>query len=266
MTTIASGQINIGNVRAVFAGGVGQFAFSSMHGKGTIGSGATAEVRMSQMYNLTNFTGISASGVNLGMTLEGNGIELNVYYSQPQSSSGVSYTLYVSTDGGQSGSYSNSSGITVDIYSGNRQTVRGWYRGTTYYAYVVMAKSGYTTVVATASYAVPQGTNSFILYYGGVSVKNNGNSVRKNSGTDITWTLYTGSDVYNSGGGRVAFFQNNDSTLSMRHTGFYIYTQTFAPNNFDFAWYIVRNGGTNSYSLYNDFNGGYYITYDGGNY
>lgn len=96
----------------------------------------------------------------------------------------------------------------------------------------------------------------------GRSVKLNGLNLRLNSGNEITFDIYAGSDVFNWASGRIAFFGNGQRTLSMRHTGLVIYLYSFTANNYDWAWLIQRVGLGHDVNLYNDYGGGYYLGYD----
>ena len=73
---------------------------------------------------------------------------------------------------------------------------------------------------------------------------------------------YSGGDVYDSQDGRVSLFQNDDSNLAVRHTGYWMYTQPFVSNNFDFAWRLAQSGG--GIYMYNDYGGGWWAGYDQG--
>jgi hypothetical protein len=93
--------------------------------------------------------------------------------------------------------------------------------------------------------------------------KIDGVTLRLNSGTPMNLSIYNGSEVYKSGEGRVALRHNNDTNLSIRHSGYVLWAHPFAANNFDFAWkFFPRDGSGNNYLIYNDFNGGHYIGYD----
>ena len=87
-----------------------------------------------------------------------------------------------------------------------------------------------------------------------------GSTLRLNSGGTIRLEIYAGSDVYNAQTGRVALFQNGDRNLAVRHMGFVMYTHKFEPNNFDFAWRLVKSGS--GIQLYNDYGGGHWVGYD----
>lgn len=114
-------------------------------------------------------------------------------------------------------------------------------------------------------YGLSSGTTQALVFFAsdGRFWKNSGGTVKLNSGTGAKIWLYTGGDVYNAGAGRVAFFLDNNSGLAVRHTGFVMYYHGFTANNFDWAWYF-RASGT-GVQIYNDYGGGYWVTYDGTN-
>ena len=84
-----------------------------------------------------------------------------------------------------------------------------------------------------------------------------------NTGTAMSLTIYAGSDVYNSAGGRVGLFDNGNINNAVRHAGYVMWTYTFATNNYDFAWYFVPSGS--GYLIYNDYPAigtGWQVSYD----
>jgi hypothetical protein len=84
-----------------------------------------------------------------------------------------------------------------------------------------------------------------------------------NTGTAMSLSIYAGSDVYNSAGGRVGLFDNGNINNAIRHAGFVMWTYTFATNNYDFAWYFVPSGS--GYLIYNDYPAigtGWQVSYD----
>lgn len=94
----------------------------------------------------------------------------------------------------------------------------------------------------------------------GRTVKVDGSTLRLNTGSEVTFDIYAGSDVYQSSYNRIAFFANGNSATSMRHAGLVIYLNPYTSNNFDWAWFIVRTAD-NCVRLYNDY-GGYFLGYD----
>lgn len=107
-------------------------------------------------------------------------------------------------------------------------------------------------------------TNIGIFHPDGRAWKNNGNSLQLNSGNEVRFSIHDSSEVYGNATGRIAFFQGGNRALSVRHSGFVMYTHGFAANNFDFAWYMVRAG--DGVLIYNDYsdrsNKGHYVGYD----
>jgi hypothetical protein len=94
----------------------------------------------------------------------------------------------------------------------------------------------------------------------GRTVKLDGSQLRLNTGSEVTFDIYAGSDVYQSSNNRIAFFANGSSATSIRHASLVLYLNPFTANNYDWAWFIVRTGD-NSVKLYNDY-GGYFLGYD----
>jgi hypothetical protein len=84
-----------------------------------------------------------------------------------------------------------------------------------------------------------------------VSGTGQGSSIGLNTGTAMSLTIYAGSDVFNSAGGRVGLFDNGNINNAVRHAGYVMWTYTFAANNFDFAWKFVSSGS--GYLIYNDY-------------
>ena len=88
-------------------------------------------------------------------------------------------------------------------------------------------------------------------------------SIGLNSGTSMSLTIYAGSDVFNSAGGRVALFNNGDSNNAVRHAGYVMWTYTFTANNYDWGWKFVSSGS--GYLIYNDYPAigtGWQVSYD----
>lgn len=97
----------------------------------------------------------------------------------------------------------------------------------------------------------------------GRSWRLDGTTIRLNTGTIMNITLYTGNDVFNAAATRVALFNNNSSSQSVRHASFTMFANTFTANNLDFAWYFIqRSDGL--YTIGNDYGGTYYVGYDSG--
>ena len=90
-----------------------------------------------------------------------------------------------------------------------------------------------------------------ITHQDGRSWKLTGTAVALNAGTQMSLTIYAGSDVFNSANGRVALFNNGSSSAAIRHSGYVMYANAFGANNYDFAWYFVSSGS--KYLIYNDF-------------
>ena len=84
-----------------------------------------------------------------------------------------------------------------------------------------------------------------------ISGTGQGASMGLNTGTAMSLTIYAGSDVYNSAGGRVGLFDNGNINNAVRHAGYVMWTYTFVANNFDFGWYFVSSGS--GYLIYNDY-------------
>ena len=84
-----------------------------------------------------------------------------------------------------------------------------------------------------------------------ISGTGQGASMGLNTGTAMSLTIYAGSDVYNSAGGRVGLFDNGNINNAVRHAGYVMWTYTFVANNYDFAWYFVSSGS--GYLIYNDY-------------
>ena len=90
-----------------------------------------------------------------------------------------------------------------------------------------------------------------------------GNTIKLSSGTAIEVDFGARSDVYKSSQGRVGLFIGGDPSKAIRHAGFYLYSNAFQANNFDFAWYPIK-GSNNTVFFYNDYGDGYFIGYDTG--
>ena len=84
-----------------------------------------------------------------------------------------------------------------------------------------------------------------------ISGTGQGASMGLNTGTAMSLTIYAGSDVYNSAGGRVGLFDNGNINNAVRHAGYVMWTYTFVANNYDFGWYFVSSGS--GYLIYNDY-------------
>ena len=85
-----------------------------------------------------------------------------------------------------------------------------------------------------------------------------------NTGTAMSLTIYAGSDVYNSAGGRVGLFDGGSSANAVRHSGYVMWANAFSANNFDFAWKFVSSGS--GYLIYNDYpsTSSWQVSYDSG--
>ena len=85
-----------------------------------------------------------------------------------------------------------------------------------------------------------------------------------NTGTAMSLTIYAGSDVFNSAGGRVALFDGGSSANAVRHSGYNMYANTFSANNYDFGWKFVSSGS--GYLIYNDYPSysSWQVSYDSG--
>ncbi len=89
------------------------------------------------------------------------------------------------------------------------------------------------------------------------------NRIRLNQGTPIEVDLISRPDVFKNNEGRVGLFIDGNPSRAIRHSGLLLFSNAFAPNNFDFAWFPVR-AANNTVMFYNDFDGGYVIGYDSG--
>ena len=108
-------------------------------------------------------------------------------------------------------------------------------------------------------------TGLVFTHQDGRSWKVSGTSIYLNTGTPMSISIYAGSNVYNSANGRVALFNNGSSANSVRHASYVMYTNSFAGNNYDFAWYFVSSGS--GYLIYNDFpniGAAWQVSYDTG--
>jgi hypothetical protein len=105
-------------------------------------------------------------------------------------------------------------------------------------------------------------TMSFIKHPDGRTWKNDNNAIRLDRGTEMKLAYYDGGDVYAHDQGRVALLQDDNMKLSVRHTGYWMYTHQFAANNFDFAWRLAESDG--GIFMYNDYSGGWWAGYDQG--
>jgi hypothetical protein len=85
-----------------------------------------------------------------------------------------------------------------------------------------------------------------------------------NTGTAMSLTIYAGSDVFNSAGGRVALFDGGSSANAVRHSGYNMYANAFSANNYDFGWKFVSSGS--GYLIYNDYPSysSWQVSYDSG--
>jgi hypothetical protein len=90
-----------------------------------------------------------------------------------------------------------------------------------------------------------------ITHQDGRSWKLTSTAVALNAGTQMSLTIYAGSDVFNSANGRVALFNNGSSSAAIRHSGYVMYANAFGANNYDWGWYFVSSGS--KYLIYNDF-------------
>ena len=85
-----------------------------------------------------------------------------------------------------------------------------------------------------------------------------------NTGTAMSLTIYAGSDVFNSAGGRVALFDGGSSANAVRHAGYVMWANAFSANNYDFGWKFVSSGS--GYLIYNDYPSysSWQVSYDSG--
>lgn len=106
-------------------------------------------------------------------------------------------------------------------------------------------------------------TNSglVLIHPNGKTIKNDAGIVRLNTGSPIVLQLYRGSDVFNSVNGRVALFQDGNSSNGFRHNTLILKINPFQAGNYDWAWQIIYVNN-NTIQLYNDYSGGYWLGYD----
>jgi hypothetical protein len=90
-----------------------------------------------------------------------------------------------------------------------------------------------------------------ITHQDGRSWKLSGSSIGLNTGTEMSLTIYAGSDVFNSANGRVGLFNNGSSSAAVRHASYVMWANQFGANNYDWGWYFVSSGL--KYLIYNDF-------------
>lgn len=84
--------------------------------------------------------------------------------------------------------------------------------------------------------------------------------IRLKTGDALYLNIFNDPQVYNNKVNRIALKNVNNGTF-VRHAGYVMHCHPFAANNFDFAWFFMRNtDGT--YKIYNDFAGGFYVGYD----
>lgn len=85
--------------------------------------------------------------------------------------------------------------------------------------------------------------------------KNDRNMVRLKTGSVVPFNRYRSPEVYNQfKGDRFALFANNNSSLSVRHSGWVLWLHPFVPNNFDFSWFFEPAGDDMVY-IRNDYPG-----------
>lgn len=150
------------------------------------------------------------------------------------------------------------------IYNTSRQVY--YFKNTTSYSYfrfVINLSDGTSTpAISDFRFCYDSGQDgSFnISHTDGRTWKMNGTNVRLNSGTTQSLYIYAGADVYNRTSNRVALFNSNGSAI--RHFSFIMYFNSFAGNNYDFAWnFVKQSDGT--YRIGNDYSGGgYWVGYD----
>ena len=81
-----------------------------------------------------------------------------------------------------------------------------------------------------------------------------------NSGNAVTLSISRPTDIYGYSSGFVAL---NDGNGYLRHSGQTIYSQTYVPNNFDYAWKF-RENSDGRFLIQNDWGGTSYMGYDSG--
>lgn len=84
--------------------------------------------------------------------------------------------------------------------------------------------------------------------------------LRLNTGAEISFDVYSGSDVYNATN-RVALFVNGSNALSMRHKMSIVRADPFVANNYDFAWSIINNNN-GTVDFHNPYSSGFFLGYD----
>ena len=121
-----------------------------------------------------------------------------------------------------------------------------------------------TTTSETARLTKEVGRTQFTFYHpdGRVWRYDDGADViRLNSGRPITLVASTMPGMYASSDGRIGFVDVATGKL-VRHAWLWLRLSSFEPNNYDFAWQPIADAG--KYRIYNDYDGGYYISYDDG--
>lgn len=93
---------------------------------------------------------------------------------------------------------------------------------------------------------------SFKMYLNNVALKRDdvAKTVCLNTGTDITFGVYSGARVYNSQYGRVALF-DRATGLALRHGNGNVTLSKFIDNNWDFSWFIYKTE-SGKFELQND--------------
>ena len=112
---------------------------------------------------------------------------------------------------------------------------------------------GFASVIGSASMFT-------ISHPDGRSWKMKDTKVRLQEGTNVKFTASSGG-VYKSSQNRIALFAHGDSGLAVRHSGLYMYYNSFEANNYDWAWFFIMNGD-GSFEIYNEYGGGHYVGYD----
>ena len=132
-------------------------------------------------------------------------------------------------------------------------------------------QAGAVTTVAKTKFTVTglpritfASTGLAITHQDGRVWKVSSTAIGLNTGTAMSLTIYAGSDVFNSAGGRVALFDGGSSANAVRHSGYNMYTNTFTANNYDFGWKFVSSGS--GYLIYNDYPSysSWQVSYDSG--
>ena len=132
-------------------------------------------------------------------------------------------------------------------------------------------QAGAVTTVAKTKFTVTglpritfASTGLAITHQDGRVWKVSSTAIGLNTGTAMSLTIYAGSDVFNSAGGRVALFDGGSSANAVRHAGYVMWANAFSANNYDFGWKFVSSGS--GYLIYNDYPSysSWQVSYDSG--